>query len=496
MENSNYPFLTLTLDEKYPRLLVTRRPENKTKNQSIYGAFLPTGMTRRILDLLGKLFRLRPCELDILGDFESPCPEYFLHRCLAPCVEKLCGRETYLESVEIVHLILSNQTELALNKIDGKIERFAADLEFESAAEWRDKREIINEISRNAKWQINAATMNDVITTNGADETVITTLRRGKAVGRLSFPIALTAENIADFIENHYRFYAPKQIFVPFDFAARKSLEDKLNLTFGRTTKIAAKLPDKLPPSVVKTNTLSKHAFNYRKGASGRDKTALSAELKSIFKLRRLPRRIECFDVAHLAGKEIIASRIVAVDGVLQSDDGLVGEFENLSEVAALAAAVRERLTLLPDKKGLPDLLLIDGAKAQISAVKRVLDEFELKNITVIGAVKPPQSHNEISHFLTTNNVRTEFDRRSKALNFLQTLRDAAHTLANETHRNLHALAGIFRNNETVPHVQYLLVPTRCAVRDGDANDLSPIRSLTQSGELILKTADKPPKTI
>ena len=491
MENPGYPFFIFTLDEKYPRLLITRRPANKLENQAIYGAFLPTGMTRRILDLLGKLFRLRPCELDIKGDFESPCPEYFLHRCLAPCVEKLCRRETYLESVEIVHLILSNQSELALNKIDRKIERYAEDLEFERAAEWRDKRAIIKEISGNAKWQIHAATMNDVITTNGADEINITTLRRGKAVGRLSFKTENNEKNLAAFIENFYRFYAPKQIFVPFDFPERKALEDKLSLTLGRKTKIIAHPPENLPSSVNKTNALAAHTFNYRKGESIGDKNALLEEMKRLFKMRRLPRRIECFDVAHLAGKEIIASRVVAVSGVSQNDEGLVWEFENLSETAALAEAVRERLQLLPNAKDTPDLLLIDGAKPQINSVKRVLDEFDLNNITVIGAVKPPKAHSQISHFLTTQDVRVEFEKRSGAMNFLQSLRDAAHRLANETHRELHSLVGIFRNNDTAPHVRYLLVPTRYAMRDGDAADLSPIRSLTQNGELILKTASK-----
>ncbi len=488
MENLNYPFFTLTLDEKFPRLLVTRRPENTLENQAVYGAFLPTGMVRRMHDLLQKLFRLRPCELDVQGDFDAPCPEYFLHRCLAPCVEKICDRGIYLESVEIVHLILSNQYEIALGKIDAKIERFAAALEYERAAEWRDKREIISEISRNAKWQINAATMSEVVTFDAENNVLVTTLRRGKSVGRRHFETSSGKISIHQFIETNYRFYAPKRIFVPFDFPEKKQLEDKLNLDFGGTTKIIAKIPEKLPPSVNKTNTLAAHVFNYQKSVSAADQVALLEEIKSLLKMRRLPRKIECFDVAHLAGKEIVGSRVVAVDGVLRKDEGLVWEFENLSETAALAAAVSERLKLLPAKKDTPDLLLIDGAKAQINAVRRVLEELDLKNITVIGAVKPPDAHSRIRYFLTTKNLKLEFDDRSKAANFLQSLRDAAHTLANETHRELHSLVGIFKNNDLSPRVQYLRVPTRYAMRDGGANDLSPIRSLTQAGELILKT--------
>ena len=501
MENLSYPFLKLTLDEKFPRLLITRRPENKTPEQNIYGAFLPTGMERRMLDLLARSFRLRPCELDIEGDFDAPCPEYFLHRCLAPCVGQICDRPAYLESVEIVHLILSGQGAAALKNIGLKIERLADDLAFELAAEWRDKRLIIEEIIENAKWRIDVSAMNDVITlTDKKDSRRIhlTTLRRGKAVGKLDFQIETDEpdadEMLANFISEFYKYYLPKRIYVSRDFERRKDTEKKLEAKFGRKVKIIPHAPEKLPPSVFKTQTLAPHSFKYVKGQSISDKTELLEELKQVFGLRKLPRRIECFDVAHLAGREIVAARVVAANGVLQRENSLVWEFENLSETAALAAAVRERLRLLPAKKDSPDLLIVDGAKPQINAVKKILDEFGLTNLPVIGAVKPPQAHHQISHFLTLKNSRVEFDRRSGAMNFLQSLRDAAHTLANETHRELHSLVQIFVNNDRAPLVKYLLVPTRYAERGGNAEDLSPIRSLTQAGDVILKSKSKRPK--
>lgn len=499
MENLNYPFLKLTLDEKFPRLLITRRPENKTPEQNIYGAFLPTGMARRWLDLLQRKFRLHPCELDIQGDFDAPCPEYFLHRCLAPCVEKICDRATYLDTVEIVHLILSGQDESALKKIDRKIELLAEDLEFEQAAEWRDSRLTIEEITNNAKWQIDAAAMSDVITLSDKNDFTrvnLTTLRRGKAVGKLDFQVEKNSfeQILPDFINEFYQFHAPKQIFVPIDFSNRKSLEEKLTLDFGHRVKILAQMPEKLPPSVFKTQKLAAHSFKHKNYRTPVEISDTLIEIKTLFNLKMIPRRIECFDVAHLAGKEIVAARVTATGGILQREDGLVWEFENLSETAALAAAVRERLRLLPSRKDLPDLLIVDGAKPQINHVKKILEEFDLKNVTVIGAVKPPRAHNQISHFLTLKNTRLEFEKRSRAMNFLQTLRDAAHTLANETHRELHTLVQIFRNNDNAPRVQYLLVPLRYAERGGDAADLAPIRSLTQAGEIILKTKSKRPK--
>ncbi|HLM61951.1 MAG TPA: hypothetical protein VK308_14190, partial [Pyrinomonadaceae bacterium] len=361
-KNPSYPFLKLTLDEKFPRLLITRRPEIKMPGQNIYGAFLPIGMARRMLDLLQRLFRLHPCELDIQGDFEAPCPEYFLHRCLAPCIEKICSRESYLETVETVHLILSNRANLALEQIDKKIERLSNALEFELAADWLNKRLIIEKIINNAKWQIDISGMIDVITlNNAADSTEIhlTTLRRGKSVGSFYLQTGndqSEEEILREFIENYYRYFAPKQIYVQSDFPERKALEDKLSFNFKRKIKITAQTPDKLPPSVFKTNNLAPHSFKHGENQLKTGNTITLEELRRIFGLQKLPLRIECFDVAHLAGKEIIAARIVALNGVLQPDESLVWEFENLSETAAIAAAVSERLRLLPDKKDLPDL--------------------------------------------------------------------------------------------------------------------------------------------
>ena len=502
MGNQNYPFLKLTLDEKFPRLLVTRRPENKSPEQNIYGAFLPRAMVRRTIDLLANLFRLRPCELDIRGDFESPCPEYFLHKCLAPCVAAICSREKYLESVEIVHLFLSGQSEIALKKIDAKIERLAEDLEFEKAAEWHNARLAMEEIAVNNKWKINVSEMNDVIALTRDEDFIflhLSTLKRGKVVGRLDFPFekSLSKEVIlSNFINEFYQFYAPKQIFVPDEFPERKSLEEKLRLNFNRKIKIITKAANELPPTVQNTQKLAAFSFASRQNKNTFAAKDLNLELKEIFNLKKNPRRVECFDVAHLAGKEIVASRVVAIEGVLQKDDNLVWEFEHLAETAALGAAVFERLRLLPSKKDLPDLIIVDGGKSQVNAAVKVLRSLEISNIDVIGAVKPPKAHNQISHFLTANSARIEFERRSKAMNFLQTLRDAAHTLANETHRQLHSLVQIFANNQNSPHVKYLLVPTRYSERSGNAEDLSPIRSLKQSGEIILKTQRKRPKDI
>ncbi len=501
MEKSHYPFLILTASERFPRLLVTRRPDLTGEKDTLYGAFLPETMVRRLIDLIARVFRLHPCELDIDGSFDAPCPEYFLRRCLAPCVAEICDDEKYRSAVEAVHLLLSGRGDELLSKIDEEIAFLADNLEFERAAELRNIRRAISEILTDSKWQIRVEDFTDVLTAaveNGEASIHQNTLRRGKTVGGKHFVRKTESENytagaaLADFIKDFYRFYLPKRIYVSHDFKGRKTLEKHLSKRFGRKAEIIAELPEKLPPAIFATRKRAEILLANPLSPQRRAPEKIAAELKEIFNLKNAPRKIECFDVAHLAGKEIVAARVVGKDGKSAMDEQIVWQFENLSETESLAESVRERLKLLPSRTDVPDLILLDGGKAQLNAVRKVLPEFGLEDLPLVAAVKPPKQHGKVSHFLTDSGAaKIEFNSRSQAMNFLQKLRDEAHALSNQTHREVHSLVQIFKQrlvSDNAPKVRLLLVPTRYAARDGQAGDLSPLRSLNQSGEVLFKT--------
>ncbi|HLM00235.1 MAG TPA: hypothetical protein VK400_04205, partial [Pyrinomonadaceae bacterium] len=489
----NYPFLVLTTGERFPRLLVTRRPDLVGEKDTLYGAFLPETMVRRLIDFIGRVFRLHPCELNIDGSFDAPCPEYFLRRCLSPCVAEICGDREYRGAVEAVQLLLSGRGAELLFKIDEEIAALAEALEFERAAEARNTRRAIFEILNDSKWQMRAEDFTDVLTAgveNGEASVHLNTLRRGKTVGGKHFvrkPENETGDEgaaIAEFIKDFYRFYLPKRIYVSHDFAARRALEKHLSERFGRKAEIIAALPEKLPPSIFATRKRAEILLANPVLRGQPEAEKIAAELKEIFSLKNEPRKIECFDVAHLAGEEIVAARVVGKDGGLADDEQIVWHFENLSETESLAESVRERLKLLPSRADLPDLILLDGGKPQLNAAKKVLRGFDLEALPLVAAVKPPGRHGKISHFLTNfSAAKIEFDSRSEAMNFLQKLRDEAHALSNRTHREAHSLVQIFerRTAPDAPKVQLLLVPTRYSAREGQAGDLSPLRSLNQS---------------
>ena len=494
METANYPFLKITR-ERFPRVLATRRPDKNPRGDKIFGAFLPAVAVRYLLDLLQRIFKLRTCELDIDGTFDAPCPEYFLHRCLAPCVSEICSEKKYLETVEEVELLLEGKKENLLYILDREIEVLSENLEFEKAQSILQKREILDRVLTDSKWKIRLADATDVLTLKRETDEImlyLTTLRRGKIIGQKFFvfpnDVANESNIFAGFIEDFYKFYLPKQIYVSEDFADRKTVEKNLAKRFGRKIKILAQLPEKLPPTIL---TARKTVEKISAGKNSRrdfDAEKIAVILQQEFLLKNLPRRIECFDVAHLAGEAIVGARVSAFEAAILKDEEIVWQFENLSETESLARSVVERLKILPSKKSLPDFILLDGGKPQIGAVGKILAATNFAKINLVGAVKPPKRHAEINYFLLENDQKILFDAQNSAHQFLKRMRDAAHALANSTHRNVHSLATIFAENSNAPRVQLLHVPLRFAERGGAAEDLQPLRSLNQAGELLYKS--------
>lgn len=491
MESPNYPFLKITR-ERFPRILVTRRPDKNPNDDKLFGAFLPAVAVRYLLDLLQRVFKLRSCELDIDGTFDAPCPEYFLHRCLAPCVSGLCGQEKYSQSVEEVELFLDGRKENLLYVFEQEIQAFSENLEFEKAQEILQKRKIIEEVFNSSKWKIHISDATDVLTAKReANETnlYLTTLRRGRIIGQKSFVFpADEIEVFPAFVEEFYKFYLPKQIYVSHDFTERKDTEKLLSKRFGRRIKIIAELPENLPPTVLTARKTVEIFQNNKPARREFDAEKIGLILQNEFQLKTAPNMIECFDVAHLAGEAIVGARILAIDFTILKDAEIVWQFENLSETESLARSVFERLKVLPSRKTLPDFILLDGGKPQIGAVRKILSNTDFAKIALVGAVKPPQRHNEIDHFWLESGAKILFDKRSTAHQFLKQLRDAAHALANSTHRTVHSLGSIFNETSSTPKVLPLHVPLRLTERGGEADDLQPLRSLNQSGELLYKT--------
>jgi excinuclease ABC subunit C len=224
---SLYPHLKIT-GEEFPRLLVTRRISDD--DAEYFGAFLPAAGVRFWLEFINRTFRLRTCQIPLDGKFPSPCPQFFNRRCLAPCVENLCDRESYLEMLEIVKLFLRNKRDNFEEVLAEKIEAAAANQNYEKAAAWRDILLETKKIFAAKDWNLwldDAVDTFEVEEVGGQIFVYLVTQRGRKTLGKKVFVFenkVSQPEVLSQVIRQFYQFHAPKEIRIPFDFPDRKSL--------------------------------------------------------------------------------------------------------------------------------------------------------------------------------------------------------------------------------------------------------------------------------
>ena len=427
-----YPHIKLTR-EAFPRALATRMLE--ADGDEYFGAFLNRTSVRILIDFLNRTFRLRTCTIEIDGSFPVPCTQYYAKRCVAPCVASLCDRESYLEIVDLERLFLRNDRDLFLAAITRKIERAAEELDFETAAFFRDILAAVESYWSNARWQVWLEDTVDTIELqieNDVLDVIIISQRRRRPLGELVYSFPLNDEPdkaIPAVIRQFYEYHLPREIRVSHDFAGRSALAEELGKRFGRKAKIVVATVNARRVTAERAlertrDRLALEAISSRPGLN-----EIQLELVAKFHLGASPSRIEAFDVAHIS-----ATSFAAGASVWENGKDLPDEYEHWlsdrgSELDTLRTFVADRV-----RRSDPDLVLIDGGRSQLNASLEALSK--LKNRPrVIAAVKPSGKHASISHFLIDDGARVEFASDSAAHHLLQRLRDESHSLANSAHR-------------------------------------------------------------
>lgn len=429
-----YPHLKITAEE-FPRLLATRKVLDV--RDEYFGPFLPVTSLRVWLYHLNKIFRLRSCDLPLDGNFPQPCALYFTKKCLAPCVAELCGRAEYLEHAQALRLFLSGDLAEYEQFVTGKIDRYAQDLEFEKAAHWRDIRDRSGLLAGNKRFDIRTSRVVDTYSIIETADTLVVylvTSRGRRMIGNKEFIFEKAAENtpenlIERVLKGFYRFHAPREIRLPFDYPGRANLRRYFFERFGRDVKVSVhgdELNDAARARLLRTQV----DFELEKIGERVSPDDISTEIKRIFGLKRKPKRIEAFDVAHISNRDFVAASCVWQAGEIRPDQMRFRVVEAENELQAMAMGVVDRLLVPPA----PDLIVIDGGKGQLGAVSGALDTVDAR-IPVIAAAKPPGKHKDISYFLQTNGEKIAFLSGDRVHELLRELRDEAHQNANELHR-------------------------------------------------------------
>ena len=445
-----YPHLKLT-SERFPRVLVTRLIEDD--GSEYFGAFLNRTSARILLNFVNKTFRLRSCEIPIDGSFNYPCTMYYKRRCVAPCVAELCDEEQYAEAVRLVRIFLRNDRETLRELIRLEIDAAAAALDFEAASKLRDLLAEIDdywENTRIAPWMENTSDTFEVRHSRVGIDIFLVSQRARRVLGErvFAFPDADAADAgdaLADVIEHFYRYHAPKEIRVSIDFDRRREIQRSLSEKFGRRVPISLITDKNRKVSTEVAVFKSTTELDLSRAIDRPTASEIVKELSNIFDITKIPRRISAVDVSHISGTDQVAAAVAWQDGRSVSEAAEYLLSENMSEPGVMAELIAQRYADL----SIRELVIIDGGSAQMNAASAALPKGS--KVVLIGAVKPPGEHSEVSHFLTADRRRVEFDPTSPAMNLLQRLRDEAHEFANAVHRETRDFAHFYEMANIAP---------------------------------------------
>ncbi|MDR2731940.1 MAG: excinuclease ABC subunit UvrC [Fibromonadaceae bacterium] len=442
-DDKHFPYLVLTMQEKFPRLKITR--QTRDDRNLYFGPFTNSCHMRTILDLVPRLFNLRECKLKFPVRNHRPCLNFHIGRCKAPCAKKV-NEENYLKGVQSARMLLEGRSSEILAEMENEMQNASAERRFEDAGKLRDQ--ILALHSAFAKQKADSANESDlnldVIAVCRAKELatiVIVEHRNGVLYDRRHFHQESRYEQnsweiLAEFLPRWYlgipKNELPREIIMEFSLGEeQEAFEELLAGLAGR--KVFVSVPQRGEKAgylrIAKANAEMLLVEFQTKNAK------YDAMNRSIFELQRElnlsspPFCIECFDISHLAGTDPVASMVRFVNGHPSKSEYRmykVKEAEGGDDFGSMREILTRRLKRLQaENSAMPDLLVVDGGKGQVEAAFEVLKEMDLTNIPVIGLAKRLE---EIVFPGTKPPVLLK--RSNPALQLLQRARDEAHRFA------------------------------------------------------------------
>src|SRR5580698_6180000 len=453
-DDKTYPYVKLTLGERFPRVYVTRRL--RKDGSSYYGPYFPTSLAYRIVDLIHRHFLIPSCKVD-LGHFHPrPCLQYYIGRCLGPCVQGLTTPEAYQEAVRDVKLFLEGRpTDLS----QSLRERMAKYRDLISTVEQLQEKQRIAAVEGDDADVFGYHYENDMLAVN------LFHMRGGRVLDRREFfweelPEFETSggENIASnvstagfhpgeffsaLLKQLYigQPYVPRNIYVPVEFEDRETLEEVLSEQIaaegGRATRVHIVVPQRGEKRSLLdlAGNNAKQSYDQRFRIMKPNTKAIQEALQDALGVPELPRRIECFDISHIQGAETVASMVVWEDGHMKKSDYrkfIIRTVEGVDDFASMREVVTRRYKRLQEeKKPMPSLVLIDGGLGQLHAAADALTSLEIINQPLAAIAK----REEIIYVFGQESEPVVLDHHSPVLHLIQLIRDEAHRFAVTFHR-------------------------------------------------------------
>jgi excinuclease ABC subunit C len=441
-DDKTYPYIKVTTGEEWPRAFITRRV--KPDGHSYYGPFWG-GLARRTMQVITRLFQIRTCRIEIDGKLPRPCLYYDMHACLGPCVAGLTTRALYDDAVHDVLLFLQGKNEELVDRLRAKMDRASSALQYELAAVYRDALKTVEEVAQRQVVQRLSGEDVDVWGLYEADGDVavqVLIVRGGAVQDRREFFFERLAQvEPGDFLGSLLpQFYdvnsfIPEEVHLPAAVPGGGLLEEFL--TAKRGGRVRLKVPKRGASrhriEIAAANARSRHAVRFRRTRTPEQDAV--ARLARVLGLAECPSLIEAIDISHLQGTDSYASLVVFEQGrPRKSEYRLFRVHEQRllapDDFASMAEAVRRRYGRLQrEKRRLPDLLLVDGGKGQMSSAVTSLDRLGIE-IPVAGIAK---KNEEL--FVPGRPEPIRLARNDAALHLVQRVRDEAHRFAISRHR-------------------------------------------------------------
>ena len=443
-DDKTYPFIKLSVNEPFPRTIITRRI--RKDGALYYGPFFPAGLARKTLKLIERYFLIRNCNIQIDGKRPRPCLQYYIHRCLGPCVEGLTSYEQYQEAVKDVKLLLEGRNDDLVERLQAKMEEAAGNEQYEIAAHYRDAIQTMETLAERQKMAVMGYDDIDIFGYHHEENMVAVSIfhmRGGRVVDKRELfwedqDRFDTGEFFGSVLKQYYvdAPFIPVEIHVPTDFEDRGLLEEWLSGRRGRKVEIRTPQRGGKREMIELVHRNARLSFMQRFRSAGLSPATISREVEEALDLEKPPRRVECFDISNLQGSDVVASMVAWEDGRMKKSDyrrfiirslsGLPDDFQSMREVVT-----RRYKRIQEEGLSMPDLILIDGGIGQLHAAQSALDELNIVDQALASIAKKE----EIIYVAGREDDPVVLDRRSPVLRLIQQIRDESHRFAINFHR-------------------------------------------------------------
>lgn len=442
-DDKTYPYIKLTAGERFPRVYVTRRL--KKDGSRYYGPYFPANLAYRIVDLIHRRFLVPSCSVDLTRFHPRPCLQFYIKRCLGPCVEGLTTSERYGEAVRDVRLLLEGRESDLVRQLHERMTGSSENQQYEEAARYRDLITTVEQLRERQKMATSYGEDFDILGFHQEGPLVAVNLfhlRGGRTVDRREFfwedlENFNPAELFSSLLKQIYleQQYLPSEIHVPVDFEDREILAELLAEKRGRPVEILTPQGGRKRALLELVARNARHSFERRFRILKPHAREVLENLAEALDLPKPPNRIECFDVSHIQGSDIVASLVVWESGRMKKSDYrkfIIKTVPHSDDFASMKEVVGRRYRRRQEeKKPLPDLILVDGGIPQLHAAAAALEELQIINQPLASIAK----REEILYVYGRESDPVVLDHHSPVIHLVQQIRDEAHRFAVTFHR-------------------------------------------------------------